>query len=226
MNAKNTLKYWRISQTVVKNQTSSDLISNDFCSGLYIHTADQFQKDRSLNNGTKAYETIPKVIEEFGPVNTYPDIFENGDFFLRSKKKGGSSRSVFESFSPVQVKTLKGWKYDSIPYRACVMLVVYDVWHHAVLRYCLSTRINEKQAFLIISTLRTIFEKKRLRCPKTLFKRERKAKTEKKNLRSKKHLETCGRGLTFNWERYAGSMGSFKRELQLNFGELGLNLTF
>ena len=41
-----------------------------------------------MYNGVKAYTTIPKVIEELGPVNTYPDIFENGDFFLRSKKGG------------------------------------------------------------------------------------------------------------------------------------------
>ena len=125
-----------------------------------------------------------KLLKSSAP-STHIRIFFKTVTFFSVQKKGGSSRSVFESFSPVQVKTLKGWKYDSIPYRACVMLVVYDVWHHAVLRYCLSTRINEKQAFLIISTLRTIFEKKRLRCPKTLFKRERKAKTEKKNLRSK-----------------------------------------
>ena len=107
-----------------------------------------------MYNGGKAYATIPKVIEELDSVNTYPDIFENGDFFLRSKK-GGSTRSVFESFSPVHVKTLKRWKYDSIPYRACVMLVVYDVWHHVVLRFRPSTRINEKQAFLKITATTT-----------------------------------------------------------------------
>ena len=31
---------------------------------------------------------------------------------------------------PVHTKTLKRWKYDSIPRRACVILVVNDVWHH------------------------------------------------------------------------------------------------
>ena len=94
---------------------------------IYIQLINSRKTVRCIYNGTKAYETIPKVLEEFGPVNTYPDIFENGDFFLRSKKKGGSTRSVFESFSTVQVKTLKRWKYDIIPYRACVMLVAYDV---------------------------------------------------------------------------------------------------
>ena len=44
-----------------------------------------------------------------------------------------STRRVFESFSPVHMKTLKAKtmeirrKYDSIPYSACVMLVIYDV---------------------------------------------------------------------------------------------------
>ena len=71
-------------------------------------------------------------MEELGQVNTYPDIFEDGDFFSLFRNKvgkggGGSPRSIFESFSPVHVKTLKRWKYDSIPYRACVMLVEYDV---------------------------------------------------------------------------------------------------
>ena len=71
-------------------------------------------------------------MEELGQVNTYPDIFEDGDFFLCletrwGKGGGGSPRSIFESFSPVHIKTLKRWKYDSIPYRACVMLVEYDV---------------------------------------------------------------------------------------------------
>ena len=48
-------------------------------------------------------------------VHTYPDIFENGFFFPFSKKYP-STRSVFESFSPVHMKTLKRWKYDNMPY--------------------------------------------------------------------------------------------------------------
>ena len=31
-----------------------------------------------------------------------------------------------------QMKTLKRWNYDSIPYRECVMLVEYDVWHYRI----------------------------------------------------------------------------------------------
>ena len=39
-----------------------------------------------------------------------------------------STRSVFKSFSPVHTRTLtKRWKYDSTPYRACVLLVFRDV---------------------------------------------------------------------------------------------------
>ena len=40
-----------------------------------------------------------------GPVHTYRDIFENGDFFSPFSEKYASTRSVFESFSPVHTKT-------------------------------------------------------------------------------------------------------------------------
>ena len=36
-----------------------------------------------------------------GPVHTYPDIFENGAFFLPFLKKSVSTRRVFKSFLPV-----------------------------------------------------------------------------------------------------------------------------
>ena len=51
-------------------------------------------------------------------------------FFLRFQKKYASKCTIFESFSPFHTKTLKQWKYDSITYGACAILVVYDVWHH------------------------------------------------------------------------------------------------
>ena len=53
--------------------------------------------------------------------STRPGIFENGDFSPFSKTYT-STRSVFESFSPVHTKTLKRWKYDIVPYRACAFL--------------------------------------------------------------------------------------------------------
>ena len=37
-------------------------------------------------------------------------------FFFPFSKKYPSTRSVFESFSPVHMKTLKRWKYDNMPY--------------------------------------------------------------------------------------------------------------
>ena len=47
-------------------------------------------------------------------------------------KKYASTRSIFKSFSPVHTKKLKQWKYESIPFGACVMLEVYDVWHQHI----------------------------------------------------------------------------------------------
>ena len=35
--------------------------------------------------------------------------------------KYASTRSVFELLLPIHMKTLKRWKYNSIPYRVCVM---------------------------------------------------------------------------------------------------------
>ena len=60
------------------------------------------------------------------PNHTYLNIFENGDFFSPFSENYAFTRSVFESFSPVHLKTLKRWKYDSNPHRACVMLVVHQ----------------------------------------------------------------------------------------------------
>ena len=52
-----------------------------------------------------------------GLVHTYQDIFikKGGLFSLRFRKKYTSTRSFFESFSPVYTKTLKR-KSDNIPY--------------------------------------------------------------------------------------------------------------
>ena len=59
-------------------------------------------------------------------VHTYLDIFENGFFICRFQKKYPSTRSIFESFSPVHMKTLKRWKYDNMPYWE---MCHNDVWH-------------------------------------------------------------------------------------------------
>ena len=87
-----------------------------------------------------------------GRVHTYPDIFENGLFPPPfSKKKYASTRCVFESFSPVHMKTLKWWKYREHPHRTCVMLVVYYVWHHRTRKPLIPSvrrHVDEKPASL------------------------------------------------------------------------------
>ena len=66
------------------------------------------------------------------------DLFESSfphwkrRIFSPFSQKYACTRSVFESFSPVHTKTLKRWKYDTISYGTCVMLVVYDVWHRRI----------------------------------------------------------------------------------------------
>ena len=73
---------------------------------------------------------------------------------------------VYANPWPVHTKTLKRWKYDSIRHRACVILVVNDVWHHCFenLRFRPSTRKRETGVFKFeISTLESVFEKIRFR---------------------------------------------------------------
>ena len=52
-------------------------------------------------------------------------------------------------FSLLHTKTLKLWKYDSITYGACVMLVVYDVRYRIwkALFFCPTTRKREAGVF-------------------------------------------------------------------------------
>ena len=61
------------------------------------------------------------------PIDNRPHPHVSG-YFLKTEifspfsKTYASTRRVFESFSPFHTKMLKRWKYDSIPYWACVML--------------------------------------------------------------------------------------------------------
>ena len=71
-----------------------------------------------------------------GPVHKYPDIFENGDFF--------PFRYVFKK---LRVHMLKRWKDDCIPHRACVMLVVYDVWHYRTWKPPFSSVFTKSRSF-------------------------------------------------------------------------------
>ena len=84
-------------------------------------------------------------------------------FFPPFAKKYASTRSAFESFSPIHTKTMEiRLKYDSILHRACVMQVVNDAWH----RVFVHPRVSDKPAvFLKISALRGVFEKTRFRWP-------------------------------------------------------------
>ena len=73
-----------------------------------------FKKVHPLN-----IDLFKPLSANLGPGHMYPDIFENGDFFLRfpkAKKINASTRGIFESFLPVHTKLLKRWKYDSMPY--------------------------------------------------------------------------------------------------------------
>ena len=58
----------------------------------------------------------------------YLDIFENGEFFLRFPKNTPPQVTYSNRLRP-STRNAKQWKYDSIPHRACVMLVVNDVLH-------------------------------------------------------------------------------------------------
>ena len=62
-------------------------------------------------------------------LSTHIPIFLKIKIFPSFLKKYTSPCSIFKLlFSPIHTKSPKWWKYDSIPYRTCTMLVVYDVW--------------------------------------------------------------------------------------------------
>ena len=97
----------------------------------------------------------------FRPPPHVPGYFENEDFYCPFSKKHGSTRSIFKSFLPVHTKTLKRRKYYSIPHGACVMVVVYYLWHHRIRKRpsLPHSYINEEPAFSKISTLESVFWK-------------------------------------------------------------------
>ena len=69
-------------------------------------------------------EAVHKYLYIFWSRGFFPSVFHKKN----KNRKYLSTRSVFESFSPIHTKRYKDGnmirKYDSIPYRACVMLVV------------------------------------------------------------------------------------------------------
>ena len=78
----------------------------------------------SKNSCDFDFAQFPTTECQFQALSKRSRIFlKKGDFFLRFQKIR-VHRSVLESFWPIDMKTLKRWKYDSISYRACVMLIV------------------------------------------------------------------------------------------------------
>ena len=70
-------------------------------------------------------------------------------------KQYASTRTVFKPFSPVHTK------YDSILYRACVVLLVHDVFEN--LFTC--PHVNEKPAFSKISAVQSVNKNVRFGVP-------------------------------------------------------------
>ena len=87
-----------------------------------------------LNHYLRSSQTgRSKVLRSQGSHAVRPCQHVSSDF-LKTEifsvfKKYAFRRRVFESLSPVHMKTLKRWKNDNIPYRACVILVAYNVWN-------------------------------------------------------------------------------------------------
>ena len=50
-----------------------------------------------------------------------------------------------------QMKTLKRWKYDSIPYRECLMQVEYDVWQHRIRKppFLVRPQLNDESRMML-----------------------------------------------------------------------------
>ena len=88
------------------------------------------------------------VLATFRPLPHLPGHFENGNFFLRFQK-------ISNRFCP------STWKQHSIPYGACVMLEVNDVWHHRIREPPFSSVHTQTKnpVFSKIFTLESFFEK-------------------------------------------------------------------
>lgn len=137
-----------------------DATNGPFHEGLYI-----YPKMAGLSNNPKRKQKL-----------------ENRDLFLPFKKYASTLR-VFESFSPVHMKSQNVTTFRVIVYSA--MLVVYDVFMTYDIKVfenlLLSVRVErEEPAFQEISTTGTVFENLRFWCPETPFTRRRKANKDKK----------------------------------------------
>ena len=133
---------------------------------------------------TRFYRT--EVIWLLGLVHTYPDIFENGDFFSLFFEKYASKCSLLESFLSVHMKARKRWTYDSIPFRACAMKL-----SHSKTFVYVRPHENDKPAFTKTPLWRP-FVNPRFWYPKTPVTYGRKVERRKKisvfkNIRRREH---------------------------------------
>ena len=130
-------KLWRIKHEGVRLwKTAASLLNrawgliSGFKKTIFFLTFSTFLILKKTTNGQNYSKSIGNQYQNFGPVNTYPDILKNRGFFPSVfKKQYSSTRSVFKSFSLLHMKRHKTMDfeiYDSILYRACIMLVV--IW--------------------------------------------------------------------------------------------------
>ena len=128
-------------------------------------------------------------------VHTYSDIFENG-FFFRFSKKYPSTGSVFESFSPVHMKTLKRWKYDSIPYwEMCHAGSIWCIISYQITSVFVRPLKHKKPAFSKSPLWRAFLKRCRF---VDCFHRVRvdNRPNRRKKIRFQTKTDMCGRGLT------------------------------
>ena len=123
------------------------------------------------------------VLATFRPPPHVPGYFENGNFFLRFQK-------ISNRFCP------STWKQHSIPYGACVMLEINDVWHHRIRKppvssVCTQTKSRRFQksllwkAFLKRSVVSDCFYRRRV---------DGRSKPKKKNISFQTKTDISGRG--------------------------------
>lgn len=159
---------------------------------------------------TKQRETKPTVIftwDYLGPVYTYSDILENGLFSsVFQKNTCLTDRQRIGIVFACLFEIVNQWKYDGIPYGACVVLVVNDAWHHCIRKHpllSLTARKRRSQRFLKISLWRA-FQKRCVFCDRFGGIRVdgRPNRREKSPFQTK--TDTCGRGYgEFHKEGYA-----------------------
>ena len=80
---------------------------------LYVTSLRTAQESLQKEEGEDIIFRLP--IPDWGPVYTYPYSFENVTFFSPFSKIFASTRSAFESFSPVHTYTMNQFENDNLP---------------------------------------------------------------------------------------------------------------